>query len=132
AEHGVRHAHVAGAGVMGGDIAAWCALRAFDVTLQGRESKYVEPALERARAPFAKKLKSRERVDPAIARLRADVEGTGIAKADLLIEAIYENAEAKETLYRDAEPKMKLDAMLASNTSSIPLDELREAVAQPQ
>jgi len=132
AEHGVRHVHVVGAGVMGGDIAAWCALRSFDVTLQDRESKYVEPALERARALFAKKLKTRERVDPAIARLKADVEGTGIAKADLLIEAIYENAEAKETLYRDAEPKMKLDAMLASNTSSIPLDELREAVAQPQ
>lgn len=131
AEHGIGHVHVVGAGVMGGDIAAWCALRGFDVTLQDRELKYVEPALERARALFAKKLKTPDRIDPAQARLRADVEGAGIASADLLIEAIYENAGAKEALYRDAEPKLKPTALLASNTSSIPLDELRKAVADP-
>ncbi|MBN8727961.1 MAG: enoyl-CoA hydratase/isomerase family protein [Xanthomonadales bacterium] len=131
AEHGIGHVHVVGAGVMGGDIAAWCALRGFEVTLQDREMKYVEPALARARDLFAKKLKTPERIDPALARLRADVEGAGIASADLLIEAIYENAAAKEALYRDAEPKLKETALLASNTSSIPLDELRQAVADP-
>ena len=129
--HDISHVHVVGAGVMGGDIAAWCALRGFDVTLQDREMKYVEPALERARGLFAKKLKTADRIGPAQARLRADIEGAGIADADLLIEAIYENAEAKETLYRDAEPKLKPGALLASNTSSIPLDELRQAVADP-
>ena len=36
-KHGIAHVHVVGAGVMGGDIAAWCALRGFDVTLQDRE-----------------------------------------------------------------------------------------------
>ncbi len=130
-DHGIRKVHVVGAGVMGGDIAAWSALRGFDVTLQDRELKYVQPALDRARELFTKKLKTPQRVDPALARLKADVEGRGVAEADLLIEAIFENAEAKEALYRQAEPSMKPDALLASNTSSIPLDELRGAVASP-
>lgn len=131
AEHGIRHVHVVGAGVMGGDIAAWCALRGFDVTLQDREMKYVQPALDRAKELFTKKLKTAERITPALARLKADVEGNGIPDADLAIEAIYENAEAKETLYRATEPKMKADALLATNTSSIPLAELRTTVQQP-
>jgi len=130
-EHGIRNVHVVGAGVMGGDIAAWCALRGFQVTLQDREMKYVQPALDRARELFAKKLKSADRIDPALSRLKADVEGNGIADADLAIEAIFENAEAKEALYRSTEPRMKADALLASNTSSIPLDELRKAVDKP-
>ncbi|MBX3689645.1 3-hydroxyacyl-CoA dehydrogenase NAD-binding domain-containing protein [Dokdonella sp.] len=130
-DHGIQHVHVVGAGVMGGDIAAWCALRGFDVTLQDREMKYVQPALDRARTLFEKKLKTPERIQPALARLKADVEGNGITTADLLIEAIYENAQAKEDLYKAAEPKMKATALLATNTSSIPLDELRKAVAQP-
>ncbi|HMM66793.1 MAG TPA: 3-hydroxyacyl-CoA dehydrogenase NAD-binding domain-containing protein [Dokdonella sp.] len=130
-EHGIGHVHVIGAGVMGGDIAAWSALRGFQVTLQDREMKYIEPALVRARELFAKRLKTAQRIDPALARLAADVEGKGVASADLVIEAIFENAEAKEALYRKAEPEMKAGALLASNTSSIPLDELRKAVAQP-
>ncbi|MEO5623728.1 MAG: 3-hydroxyacyl-CoA dehydrogenase NAD-binding domain-containing protein, partial [Dokdonella sp.] len=131
ADHGITHVHVVGAGVMGGDIAAWCALRGFEVTLQDREMKYVQPALDRAKALFAKKLKTPERIDPALARLKADVEGSGIAQADLVIEAIFENLEAKQTLYRATEPAMKSDALLASNTSSIPLDQLRIAVEKP-
>ena len=124
--------HVIGAGVMGGDIAAWAALRGFTVTLQDREMKYIEPALTRARELFSRRLKTAERVDPALARLKADVDGKGVADADLVIEAIFENAEAKEALYRKAEPDMKDGALLASNTSSIPLDELRQAVTRPQ
>lgn len=131
AAHGITRVHVVGAGVMGGDIAAWCALRGFEVTLQDREMKYVQPALDRAKALFGKKLKTADRIGPAEARLKADVEGAGIASADLLLEAIYENAEAKEALYRTAEPKLAADALLATNTSSIPLDELRAAVQAP-
>ncbi|MEO8202482.1 MAG: 3-hydroxyacyl-CoA dehydrogenase family protein, partial [Betaproteobacteria bacterium] len=110
---------------------AWCALRGFDVTLQDREMKYVQPALDRARDMFTKKLKTPARMEPALARLKADVEGNGIASADLVIEAIFENAQAKEALYRATEPQLKPDALLATNTSSIPLDELRGAVQTP-
>jgi 3-hydroxyacyl-CoA dehydrogenase/enoyl-CoA hydratase/3-hydroxybutyryl-CoA epimerase len=127
----IRRVHVVGAGVMGGDIAAWCALRGFDVTLQDREMKYIAPALDRAKDLFAKKLKTADRIDPVLARLKADVDGAGIAAADLVIEAIFENLEAKQELYRKTEPAMKADALLATNTSSIPLDELRTAVEKP-
>ncbi|MDC8012129.1 3-hydroxyacyl-CoA dehydrogenase NAD-binding domain-containing protein [Tahibacter soli] len=130
-EHGIEHVHVVGAGVMGGDIAAWCALRGFDVTLQDREMKYVQPALDRARELYAKRLKTPERINPALDRLRADVEGTGVAKADLVIEAIYENLEAKHELYRKVEAQLHEGELLATNTSSIPLDALRTAVARP-
>jgi 3-hydroxyacyl-CoA dehydrogenase / enoyl-CoA hydratase / 3-hydroxybutyryl-CoA epimerase len=128
----ISHVHVIGAGVMGGDIAAWCAYRGFDVTLQDREMKYIQPALDRAQDMFKKRLKTPERIKPVSDRLKADVEGKGIATADLLIEAIYENVQAKEELYRKSEPSLKADALLTTNTSSIPLDELRGAVQSPQ
>jgi 3-hydroxyacyl-CoA dehydrogenase/enoyl-CoA hydratase/3-hydroxybutyryl-CoA epimerase len=130
--HGIVKVHVVGAGVMGGDIAAWCALQGFEVTLQDRELQYVEPALARADALFAKKLKTPERIAPAKARLKADVEGAGVADADLVIEAIFENAEAKQALYAALEPRMKPGAILATNTSSIPLTTLREKLARPE
>jgi len=127
-DSGIQRVHVVGAGVMGGDIAAWCALRGFDVTLQDRELKYIQPALDRAQDLFTKRLKTPDAIAPAAARLKADVEGNGIADADLVIEAIFENLQAKEDLYRKTEPAMKPAALLATNTSSIPLDELRQAV----
>lgn len=128
----IKHVHVVGAGVMGGDIAAWAALKGFAVTLQDREMKYIQPALDRARKLYEKKLKTPEKVEAAMQRLRADVEGNGVASADLAIEAIYENAEAKEGLYATIEPQFQADGILASNTSSIPLDELRSKLAAPQ
>lgn len=131
-EHDIRHVHVVGAGVMGGDIAAWAALKGFDVTLQDREMKFIQPALDRARALYEKKLKASDKVEAAMRRLRADVEGSGVASADLAIEAIYENARAKEALYAGIEPQFQADEILASNTSSIPLDELRKNLAAPQ
>jgi 3-hydroxyacyl-CoA dehydrogenase/enoyl-CoA hydratase/3-hydroxybutyryl-CoA epimerase len=124
-EHGVKRVHVVGAGVMGGDIAAWCALRGFDVTLQDREMKYIEPALQRAGALFERKIRKPEPRAEALKRLRADVEGKGVADADLVIEAIFENLEAKQALFAKAEETLKSDALLVSNTSSIPLTDLR-------
>ena len=129
---GIRHVHVVGAGVMGGDIAAWAALKGFEVTLQDREMKYIQPALNRARQLYEKKLKTPERVEQTARRLRADVEGSGVAGADLVIEAIYENTAAKRALYAVIEPQVSAGGMLASNTSSIPLDALRTELAAPQ
>ena len=127
-EAGIRHVHVVGAGVMGGDIAAWAALKGFDVTLQDREMKYIQPALNRARQLYEKKLKSPEKVEAAIRRLRADVDGSGVASADLAIEAIYENADAKRALYATMEPQFQSDEILASNTSSIAISTLASYV----
>ncbi|MEO0614557.1 MAG: 3-hydroxyacyl-CoA dehydrogenase NAD-binding domain-containing protein [Pseudomonadota bacterium] len=124
------HVHVVGAGVMGGDIAAWCALRGLNVTLQDRELKYIEPALERAKKLFDRKLKAK--AAEGAARLVADVDGDGVEKADIIIEAIFENKEAKQALYATLTPRMKPGAILATNTSTIPLQELREGLPEPQ
>jgi 3-hydroxyacyl-CoA dehydrogenase/enoyl-CoA hydratase/3-hydroxybutyryl-CoA epimerase len=127
----LQRVHVVGAGVMGGDIAAWCALRGLDVTLQDRELKFVEPALARARELFTKRLRDDAKVALALGRLRADVAGDGVSQADVVIEAIYENADAKRELYAKLEPRMKPGALLATNTSSIKLELLAARLADP-
>jgi 3-hydroxyacyl-CoA dehydrogenase/enoyl-CoA hydratase/3-hydroxybutyryl-CoA epimerase len=126
----LKHVHVVGAGTMGGDIAAWCSLRGFEVTLQDREEKYVQPALTRAHKLFEKRLKGAE-VQNAANRLKMDVAGSGVSDADVIIEAIFENVEAKQSLYKALDPKMKPGAVLASNTSSIPLETLRTVLRNP-
>ncbi len=127
----MSHVHVVGAGVMGGDIAAWCVSRGLTVTLQDREMKYVEPALARAREFFSKRARDPAKAAEMAARLSADVEGAGVPRADLVIEAIFENADAKRTLYAALEPRMKPDALLATNTSSIVLEDLARGLSDP-
>lgn len=127
-----KHVHVVGAGTMGGDIAAWCALQGLDVTLQDREQKYINPALERAAKLFSKKLRDDAKTRAAKERLQSDLEGGGIGRADIVIEAIIEDTEAKEQLYRDVEPRMRDDALLATNTSSIRLETLEQALRDTQ
>jgi 3-hydroxyacyl-CoA dehydrogenase/enoyl-CoA hydratase/3-hydroxybutyryl-CoA epimerase len=130
-DHGIANVHVVGAGVMGGDIAAWCALRGFEVTLQDREMKYIQPALDRAATLYEKKVKREDKRAATTARLKADVEGLGVANADLVIEAIFENVEAKRALYAKVEETLEPDALLTTNTSSIPLTELRDGLKLP-
>jgi 3-hydroxyacyl-CoA dehydrogenase/enoyl-CoA hydratase/3-hydroxybutyryl-CoA epimerase len=127
----MERAHVVGAGVMGGDIAAWCALRGLKASLQDREMKYVQPALDRARTLFDKRIKDAAKREQATARLQADVEAVHVPDADVIIEAIFENADAKRELYSKLEPRMKAGAILASNTSSIMLEQLNEQLADP-
>ncbi len=123
-DHGIQRVHVIGAGVMGGDIAAWSALKGFDVSLQDREMKYVQPALDRAGKLFEKKLKREDKRAAAITRLNADIEGAKVAVADLVIEAIFENLEAKQGLFAKVEETLPAGSLLTSNTSSIPLADL--------
>jgi len=126
-----RRVHVVGAGVMGGDIAAWCALRGMGVTLQDLDMERIKPALERAKKLFRKRLKSKTEIDNAVARLEADVTGKGIARADVIIEAVVEKLEIKHKVFVDAELRARPDAILASNTSSIELERIAEGLANP-
>lgn len=127
----LRRVHVVGAGVMGGDIAAWCAARGLDVTLQDRALEYIEPALARARDLFGKRLRDPARAAAAAERLHADVAGAGAATADVVIEAIFENLDAKRELYTRLEASMPPAGLLASNTSSIPLEDLASGRRDP-
>lgn len=127
----ITRVHVVGAGVMGGDIAAWSAYKGCEVTLQDREAAYVDAALARATPLFEKKIKDPGKRALAVARLRADPDGRGVADADLVIEAIIEDAQAKRELYRSIEPRLPATAVLSSNTSSIPLNTLCDALQRP-
>ena len=123
----IRHVHVAGAGVMGGDIAAWCALRGLTVTIHDQSMTRVAPALQRAEKLFRRRLRAPGAADEARRRLIADA--AGIADADLVIEAIVERLDAKQALFQELERKMRADALLATNTSSIALERLSEGLA---
>jgi 3-hydroxyacyl-CoA dehydrogenase/enoyl-CoA hydratase/3-hydroxybutyryl-CoA epimerase len=125
------HVHVVGAGTMGGDIAAWCALRGLRVTLQDQNAQRLAPAMQRAGKLFADRLRDPLRVRDANDRLIPDVAGDGIARADVIIEAIFENVEAKRSLFASLEKRAKPEAILATNTSSIPLEEIASALADP-
>ena len=130
-DSGIARVHVVGAGVMGGDIAAWSAYKGFEVTLADREQRFIDGALQRSQALFEKKVKDPARRPGVAARLRGDLAGDGAADADLVIEAIIEQAEAKRELYAMVEPRMKAGALLTTNTSSIPLTDLRGHIQRP-
>ncbi len=127
-----KHVHVIGAGVMGGDIAAWCALKGLHVTLQDQSYDKIAPAIGRAYLLFKKKLRKPRPIQAAMDRLIADPEGNGIARADVIIEAVFENLDVKKTLMKQVEERAKSDAIIATNTSSIPLDEINVAMKNPE
>ena len=126
-----KRVHVIGGGVMGGDIAAWCALQGFQVTIQDRQEKNIARVIKNANKLYKKKLKKPVLVTEVLDRLIPDIQGLGLPHADVIIEAIFEDKDAKQTLYKEIEPVIKPDALLATNTSSIPLEELGEALKDP-
>jgi 3-hydroxyacyl-CoA dehydrogenase/enoyl-CoA hydratase/3-hydroxybutyryl-CoA epimerase len=126
-----RHVHVIGAGVMGGDIAAWCVLRGMTVTLQDQDIERIAPAIGRAAKFFEKKLRDSELACVALDRLIADPHGDGVCQADIIIEAIFENLEAKQKLFADVERRAKPGALLASSTSSLRLADIAALLQQP-
>ncbi len=127
-----EHVHVVGAGVMGGDIAAWCALKGIRVTLQDQNKDVIATALGRAKILFKKQLKEPHLVQAAMDRLMPDMEGYGIKTADLIIEAIIEKPKAKKALFMILASEAKKEAIFATNTSTIPLKELSEDPAVQQ
>jgi 3-hydroxyacyl-CoA dehydrogenase/enoyl-CoA hydratase/3-hydroxybutyryl-CoA epimerase len=131
AEHGVKHVHVVGAGVMGADIALWIAGKGFSVSLQDTRTDALGKAVKRAHDFFSKKLKDPRAVQEVMDRLMPDPTGAGVARADLVIEAIVEKAEPKRELFKKIEAQVKPTALIASNTSSIPLEELATAFKDP-
>jgi 3-hydroxyacyl-CoA dehydrogenase/enoyl-CoA hydratase/3-hydroxybutyryl-CoA epimerase len=131
-ESAIKRVHVVGAGTMGGDIAAWCALRGLSVTIQDRAQEFVTPALRRAGELFRKRLKEPGAADAASARIVVDLAAQQAPSADLVIEAIVENLDAKRELLRDLEPKLRDTAVIATNTSSIKLEEMAPVLRRPQ
>ncbi|HWN38994.1 MAG TPA: 3-hydroxyacyl-CoA dehydrogenase NAD-binding domain-containing protein, partial [Gammaproteobacteria bacterium] len=127
----IRRVHVVGAGTMGGDIAAWCALKGLEVTVQDRAQQFVEPALARAAELFRKRLRAPGEAEAAAQRLRVDLAAAEVGSVDLVVEAIVEKAEAKRALFAELEPRLPARALIATNTSSIQLETLAGALRDP-
>jgi 3-hydroxyacyl-CoA dehydrogenase / enoyl-CoA hydratase / 3-hydroxybutyryl-CoA epimerase len=128
----IKRVHVIGAGAMGGDIAAWCAHRDMQVTLADVKPEPIAGAIKRASNLFGKIIHKRTEVRDALDRLLPDLDGEGVRGADLIIEAVSEKLELKQKVYAGLEPKMKPGAILATNTSSIPLQDLRTTLQKPE
>lgn len=128
----VKHVHVIGAGAMGGDIAAWCAWQGISVSLADMQAKPLARAVGRAAALFGKIGRKSAQTRDALDRMIPDLHGDGVSRADLIIEAVPENLDLKKKVYAVAEQRMKPEAILATNTSSIPLETLREGLSRPE
>jgi 3-hydroxyacyl-CoA dehydrogenase/enoyl-CoA hydratase/3-hydroxybutyryl-CoA epimerase len=128
----VRHVHVIGAGAMGGDIAAWCAHEGMRVSLADMKAEPIAGAIKRAAELFGKIIRKKIEVRDALDRLMPDMQGEGVRSADLIIEAVPEKLELKQKVYAGLEPVMKPGAILATNTSSIPLQDLRTTLQKPE
>lgn len=129
--HQIERVHVVGAGTMGADIAAWCARQGFSVSLQDQSAEILARAVKRAHELLRRRLRDARAVQAALDRLLPDLAGHGLGRADLVIEAIVERAEAKQALLRTVERRAPRAAVLATNTSSIPLETLATALADP-
>ena len=130
-DSGIASLHVIGAGVMGGDIGAVAAMSGLNVTLSDVSADAINNAVDRARTLYERRLKTPEKINAAMDRLIADPQGEGIASADLIIEAVAERLDVKKIVFADVEQKAKPDAILATNTSAIPLEDIAAALTDP-
>jgi 3-hydroxyacyl-CoA dehydrogenase/enoyl-CoA hydratase/3-hydroxybutyryl-CoA epimerase len=126
------HVHVVGAGIMGGDIAGWCALKGIKVTLHDSNVQAIAESLKRALVLFKKRLKEPHLIQAAKDRLLPDREGKGISSADIIIEAIIEKKEAKQALFANIEQQAKREAIFATNTSTFLIEELSQSLKNPE
>lgn len=128
----LEHLHVIGAGAMGGDIAAWCALRGLSVSLFDTQPEVLAKAIGKATDLCKKKRLSSAETRDVLDRLIPDFTNAGVARADMVLEAVPEKLDIKHKVFADVEPRMKPDALLATNTSSIPLEQLQEGLKHPE
>ncbi len=126
-----RHVHVVGAGTMGAEIAGWCAIKGHTVTLSDIAldpiGKAVQSAATVARASHLGSLETREALD----RLIPDPREHGVPVADLIIEAAPEKPDLKREILQSLSRRCRPDAIIATNTSSLPLESLSDSVTEP-
>lgn len=126
-----RKVHVIGAGTMGGDIAAWCVVSGMQASLQDVDEAQIAKALSRAKGLFKRRLRTPTAINAAVARLIADPKGKHIKHADVVIEAIVEKLDVKQKLFQELEKRVRPGAVLATNTSSLRLEDIAKPLADP-
>lgn len=123
--------HVIGAGTMGADIAGVCVASGMEVTLQDLSAEQLAKGIASQGKLFARKFKTRATRTAAKTRLISDPTGQGIGRADVVIEAIVEKLEVKQKLFADLETRMKPGAVMATNTSSLMIEDIAQPLKDP-
>ena len=131
----IRSIAILGAGQMGNGIAQTAACAGYEVTMIDIEQSFVErgmAAIEGSLSKLvAKERMSREDADSALARVHTSTERGAAAECDLVVEAIPEIPELKFATFADLDGICKPESILASNTSSISIDEIAAATSRP-
>ena len=125
----IERVHIVGSGNMGAEIAAWCAMQGKRVSVSDPDHDALGKMIYRATRICTDNHKDRRATRDTLDRLMPDPRGYGLRNADLVIEAGPENTEAKAKIFTELSQKMKPHAILATNTSSLQLSELRTHVA---
>jgi 3-hydroxyacyl-CoA dehydrogenase len=132
----LARAGIVGAGTMGGGIAIACANSGIPVRLLDADQAGLERGLKRVDETFESMVK-RGRIDAAEkARRMAFITGTldyaDLADCDVVIEAVFESMDLKQKVFRELDRHAKPGALLASNTSTLDIDEIAKAVKRPE
>ncbi|WBB61910.1 3-hydroxyacyl-CoA dehydrogenase NAD-binding domain-containing protein [Streptomyces sp. WMMC500] len=136
APHTARKVAVLGAGMMGAGIAYSCARGGLEVVVKdvspeaaAKGRQYSEKVLGKA---VARGRMSREKADQVLARITPTAEPADLADCDLVIEAVFEDPELKHRVFAEIEDVVAPDAVLGSNTSTLPITGLAEGVGRPE
>ncbi|MCZ6858069.1 MAG: 3-hydroxyacyl-CoA dehydrogenase NAD-binding domain-containing protein, partial [Gemmatimonadetes bacterium] len=133
---GIKNLVVAGAGFMGAAIGGTAALRAgVDVRLRDTNLERVSNGMRVARAIVRERLERKRMTRYEYRRIDALLSGgadwAGLGRADLVIEAVFEDLDVKQQVFRELEAVVSESCILASNTSTIPIARIAEATRHP-
>lgn len=130
-----RKVVVLGAGMMGAGIAYQCAQAGIEVVLKDVTVEAAERGKGYSRKVLDKKVAkgqaTEEERDAVLARITPSADAADAAGADLLIEAVFEDPALKATVLKEIEPHLAADAVIGSNTSTLPITGLAENVSRP-
>ncbi|GEL20441.1 3-hydroxyacyl-CoA dehydrogenase NAD-binding domain-containing protein [Pseudonocardia asaccharolytica] len=126
---------VLGAGMMGAGIAYVCALSGWEVVLKDVSMEAAQKGKAYSEGLVAKGVKrgktTQEKGDALLARIHPTADYADLAGCDMVIEAVFESVELKHQVFQEAAKVVKPDALLCSNTSTLPITELARGVDRP-
>jgi 3-hydroxybutyryl-CoA dehydrogenase len=132
----VQQVAVIGAGLMGAGIAQVAAAAGYDVVLRDVSTESLSRGLGSIEASYAKFVDkgrlARDDADAALARITTTTELDAAASADLVVEAVFERIDVKHEVFRELDRICKPGAVLASNTSAIPITSIAAVTERPE
>jgi len=132
----VKKVGVVGAGLMGSGIAQVAAQAGYDVILNDVETKFIEKGLKGIEKNLSRDVekgrRTKDDMGVILGRISITANLEHLAEVDVVIEAIFENMEAKKALYTRLDSICKPEAVLASNTSGLSITEIASATKRPE